>query len=224
MSRDSSFSRRRAADLEPDVGQQPRGVARVETIERAPVGRRRARARVERGANHVGAGLSVHGRKPYHGGRARRPRSVSGGDAVLTDRERGSLFSGPPVPTARISSRTHGEPSMTCRHSVGRPSASALRSRPPAWSRHHPPPLSLAAAAPSTWSVLEQDVRSTESNPSERSAKKQSFLDGVASGSHPVLEGLAVSSPTRLAAAAAGRAALHGRHRRALRADRRRRF
>ena len=48
--------------------------------------------------------------------------------------------------------------------------------------------LYLSPQGALTWSVLEQDVRSSESNLSNRAAEEHAFLDGVASGRHPALE------------------------------------
>jgi hypothetical protein len=50
--------------------------------------------------------------------------------------------------------------------------------------------LYLSPQGALTWNVLEQDVRSTESNPSNRAAEEQTFLDGVAANTHPALEAL----------------------------------
>ena len=46
-----------------------------------------------------------------------------------------------------------------------------------------------------TWSVLEQDIRSTESNPSNRAAEEQRFLDEVGANAHPAIEALARLAP-----------------------------
>jgi len=55
--------------------------------------------------------------------------------------------------------------------------------------------LYLSPGGALTWSVLEQDVRSSESNPGSRTAEEDRFLQGVASGSHPVLEAFARLAP-----------------------------
>jgi hypothetical protein len=46
-----------------------------------------------------------------------------------------------------------------------------------------------------TWSVLEQDIRSSASNDGDRATEEATFLQGVASGSHPVLEALRRLAP-----------------------------
>jgi len=50
--------------------------------------------------------------------------------------------------------------------------------------------LYLSPQGALTWSVLEQDVRSTESRPSDRAAEENALLDGVASQTHPTLDAL----------------------------------
>jgi hypothetical protein len=46
-----------------------------------------------------------------------------------------------------------------------------------------------------TWSVLEQDARSTETSPLDRAAEEYAFLDGVRSATHPALEALTRLGP-----------------------------
>jgi hypothetical protein len=50
--------------------------------------------------------------------------------------------------------------------------------------------LYLAPNGALQWSVLERDVRSSDGTPSERWREEQSFLDGIHSGAHPILEAL----------------------------------
>jgi hypothetical protein len=51
--------------------------------------------------------------------------------------------------------------------------------------------LYLSPRGALTWTVLERDVRSTEGNPADRTAEEHVFLDGVASGTHPLLAAFA---------------------------------
>src|SRR5262245_49539960 len=55
--------------------------------------------------------------------------------------------------------------------------------------------LYLSPRGALTWTVLEQDVRSTESNPANRASEEQAFLDGVASGTHSAFDALARLGP-----------------------------
>jgi hypothetical protein len=57
--------------------------------------------------------------------------------------------------------------------------------------------LYLSPQGALTWSVLEQDVRSSESNLANRAAEEHAFLDGVASGTHPALEAFTRLAPSR---------------------------
>ena len=55
--------------------------------------------------------------------------------------------------------------------------------------------LYLSPQGALTWTVLDHDVRSNESNPSNRTSEEQTFLDDVASGTHPALEALNLLGP-----------------------------
>jgi hypothetical protein len=56
--------------------------------------------------------------------------------------------------------------------------------------------LYLSPQGALTWSVLEQDVRSTETGPLDRAAEEDAFLDGVRSATHPTLEALRRLAPS----------------------------
>jgi hypothetical protein len=51
--------------------------------------------------------------------------------------------------------------------------------------------LYLSPRGALTWSVLERDVRSNDSNPSTRASEEQAFIDAIAGGAHPTHEALA---------------------------------
>lgn len=55
--------------------------------------------------------------------------------------------------------------------------------------------LYLSPQGALTWTVLEQDVRSTASSAADRASEEHDFLDGVASNTHPTLEALTRLAP-----------------------------
>jgi hypothetical protein len=92
------------------------------------------------------------------------PRSLSGSDAVLTD----------------MTNRTFA---LVILLASGLSSAACLVKD----TTHR---LYLAPVGTLEWSVLERDVRSQDGSAPERWREEQLFLDGVSSGSHPIVEGL----------------------------------